>query len=432
MQCPHVVACDAGSADFGPFYLGSGRMQKAKGTLKRDLRLLLSGALGAGVPFIAGSAGGAGSAPHLAATVDLVREIGAELGQSFRMATITADLPKALLKSRLREGRLRPLGEVEPLTENRIDNLTAVVGMMGAEPYIEALERAADVIIAGRSTDPAIFAAVPLLMGADPGLAWHAAKCVDKGSLATTRPQEGSPVLARIHDDDFTVEPTRGSSECTVATVAGITLHENADPFHVAQPGGVINTEQAVYTQLDQRRVRVRGSRYDPAAPSIKVEGAELVGFRVILIAGVRDPRLIERFEEFLDAYRGRMLKVAQSFGFGPDDYRLEVRVYGKDAVMGAFETVQAHDAHELGLVVDLVGRTEAIASTLGSRLGPTGSRLDITGKLGGGGNFAYPFSPSVIPVGPVYQWGAWHLMDVEPAELRSLFAVDVQEIRAA
>jgi len=67
-----------------------------------------------------------------------------------------------------------------------------------------------------------------------------------------------------------------------------------------------------------------------------------------------------------------------------------------------------------VGLVVDVVADTQELATALASRAGPTGSRFDLTGHLGGGGNFAYPFSPGVIPTGAVYEWSAWHVMDVD------------------
>jgi len=104
-------------------------------------------------------------------------------------------------------------------------------------------------------------------------------------------------------------------------------------------------------------------------------------------------------------------------------------RVYGRDAVMGAYEPLASQPAHELGLVVDVVGRSPEIAAAMGSRLGGTGTRLDIIGELGGGGNFAYPFSPSLIKVGPVYEWGAWHVMEVSAKELTELFPVTIEQI---
>ena len=427
---PDLIACDAGSADFGPYYLGTGEVQKSRGTLKRDLSLLIEAARRIGVPFITGSAGGAGARPHLDATVDLVREIARERGLNFRLAVIPADIPAELVRERLHDGRVTSLGQVGRLTDEAIDNSSAIVGMMGVEPFISALELGADVIVAGRSTDPAIFAGVPLRAGISPGSAWHAAKCIDKGYLATTRPQDGSPVLASISNGGFTIEPTRDGARCTVKSVATVTLHENPNPFQVAQPTGTIDTSNSKYQQLDERSVRVTGSEYAPATgPTIKLEGAALVGYRRILIAGIRDPRLIERFDEFLDAYRAAIARASHSLGIDERDYRLQFRAYGKDAVMGSLEPLRDRPGHELGLIVDIVGRTPEIAGALASRLGPSGSRLDIVGRMGGGGNFAYPFSPSLIDVGPAYEWSIWHLMGIDERELASLFPVEIQEV---
>ena len=428
---PHLIACDAGSSDFGPYYLGSGLLQKSTVTLKRDLKLLIEGARELGVPFITGSAGGAGADAHVAACAELVREIARESGLSFRMAEISAQMPRALLKRKLQAGKIRPLGEVPQLTQPAVDRLSSTVGMMGVEPYIRALEMGADVIIAGRSTDPAIFASVALMQGMPPGQVWHAAKSIDKGYLATTRPQDGSPVLARIHHDHFTVEATRAGSECTTDTLAGITLHENPDPYRVAQPTGVIDTQETEYHQIDERTVVVSGSRYLAAeTATIKLEGAELVGHRRILIAGLRDPRLIARIDEFLTAYRSAIAAAAHSMGVEEASYQLQFRVYGKDAVMGAYEPYADKLGHELGLIVDVIGKTPEVSGAIASRLGGTGTRLAIGGGLGGGGNFAYPFSPSLIEVGPVFEWGAWHLMEVDDGELSSLFPITMHDVR--
>jgi hypothetical protein len=58
------------------------------------------------------------------------------------------------------------------------------VGVMGAEPSLRALESGADVVIAGRSSDTAIFAGLPMKYGFPAGLAWHAAKILECGAAA--------------------------------------------------------------------------------------------------------------------------------------------------------------------------------------------------------------------------------------------------------
>lgn len=427
---PHAIACDAGSADFGPYFLGSGALQKSTRAVERDLEILLRGARDRDVPFLTGSVGGAGGRAQVAATADLTRDLARRTGMSFRMATIEADVTPDWLSKKMREGAVRAVNGASPLTEEAVRDACSAVAMMGEAPFLQALEEGADVVLAGRSTDPAIFVAPALRKGIPPDIAWHAAKSIDKGYLATTSPQGGSPVLARIYDDSFTIEPTREDSRCSVASVAALTLHENANPFEVLQPTGTICTRRAKYEQVDDRRVRVTGSRYHPAdKPSLKIEGATLVGHRVILIAGIRDPRILSRMDDYLAAYRELIERVARSLSIVKTDYQLKFRVYGQNAVLGAFEQESGITGHECCLICDVVGKTEEIAGAIGSKLGPTGSRLDILGNMGGGGLFAYPFSPSLIKVGPVYEWSVWHVVECDLHELSTLFPVRIEQV---
>jgi hypothetical protein len=412
---PHLIGCDAGSADMGPVYLGSGRDPKSPVSLGRDLRIMIEGSRSAGSPLVIGSCGGAGGAPHLEGFRRLVEEIARELGVRLRVALIHADQDAATLHAALDDGRIHPMGPVGDLTHEAIDASAAVVAMMGAGPVTDALADGAEVVLAGRCADPAIFAPGALLAGRTPGPAWHAAKSIDKGYLATTAPREGSPVLATVTDDHFVIEATKPGVVCTVDSVARITMHENPDPFVITQPSGELHTEEAHYEQLDAGRVRVTGSRFEPAArPSVKLEGARLVGYRTILLAGIRDPRLLACLDEFLDAYRTLLERVANSLRIDPEAWTVRFRSYGHDAVLGEREPEPHRVPHEVGLIVDVVADTQELATALASRAGPTGSRFDFTGRLGGGGNFAYPFSPSVLPAGPVYEWSVWHVLDVD------------------
>jgi Acyclic terpene utilisation family protein AtuA len=414
-QQPELIGCDAGSADMGPFYLGAGKDPKSVISLERDLRIMIEGGLSAGCPVVFGSCGGAGGAPHLEGFRQIVEGIARGLGRRLRVALIHADQDPAAIKAALDAGRVVPLGPFPQLTTDAIDGSSAIVAMMGAGPIVDALREGAEVVLAGRCADPAIYAPGALLAGRPSGLAWHAAKSIDKGYLATTAPREGSPVLATVTDEDFVVQPTKPGVVCTVDSVARLTMHENPDPFVIRQPSGDLVTEHARYQQLDGGRVRVTGSTFsDAERQSVKLEGARLVGYRSILMAGIRDPRLLGCLDAFLDEYRVMLGRVANSLRIDPGSWSVRFRSYGHDAVLGRGEPLRDLPPREVGLIVDVVADSQDLATALASRAGPTGSRFDFTGRLGGGGNFAYPFSPSVLTVGPVYEWSVWHTMDVD------------------
>ncbi len=58
-----------GSIDIGPTYLGKGEMATSPEATRRDLRRVLQAARNLDVPLVIGTAGSAGAAPHLDATL---------------------------------------------------------------------------------------------------------------------------------------------------------------------------------------------------------------------------------------------------------------------------------------------------------------------------------------------------------------------------
>jgi hypothetical protein len=175
---PHVIACDAGSTDSGPAHLGSGLPKPSREAVRRDLRHLLLARDALRVPLIIGSCGTSGRDVGVDWVEDIAREISTEEGLHFRLALIKSEQDGEYLKRRLREGRIRPLDPAPPLDEEVIDR-SHIVGMMGVEPIEAALAQGAEVILAGRASDTSLYAAVPHLMGADPGLTWHMAKTIE-------------------------------------------------------------------------------------------------------------------------------------------------------------------------------------------------------------------------------------------------------------
>ena len=72
---PTFIACDAGSTDSGPAYLGSGKPKLSQEACARDLRLLLKARDALGVPLIIGSCGTSGRDVGVDWMAQLAREI---------------------------------------------------------------------------------------------------------------------------------------------------------------------------------------------------------------------------------------------------------------------------------------------------------------------------------------------------------------------
>src|SRR5918997_1949095 len=88
---PDMIGVDGGSSAPGPYYPGTGKPFASPRAIRRDLRLMLRAAVGARIPLVIGTCGGAGGAPHLALVARMAREIAADDGLHFRMATIGAE-----------------------------------------------------------------------------------------------------------------------------------------------------------------------------------------------------------------------------------------------------------------------------------------------------------------------------------------------------
>jgi hypothetical protein len=180
---PHLIGCDMGSIDIGPYYLGSGELATALAATRRDLRKVLLGALKLKIPLIIGSAGSAGAKPHLEQTLAIIREVAREEGLSFRMGVLRADIERAVLKVALRSNGVVPIDGMPMLDATEVDAAANIVGQMGMSAFQRALAAGVDVVVAGRACDTAIFAALPAVAGFPIGPAQHMAKIIECASL---------------------------------------------------------------------------------------------------------------------------------------------------------------------------------------------------------------------------------------------------------
>ena len=154
-KSPDLIAVDGGSTDPGPNYMGMGKAFVGRDAAKRDLKNMLIADHDRKVPVIVGTSGGAGGDPHLQWTREIVEEIARENDLHFKMALIHSEQTKECVAEKLDQGKVTPLWPMGPLDRETVDKSTRIVGMAGVEPLGEG----AQVILAGRSDDAAIFVA---------------------------------------------------------------------------------------------------------------------------------------------------------------------------------------------------------------------------------------------------------------------------------
>lgn len=422
-----MIGCDGGSTDPGPYYLGSGKPFVSLRALKRDLRLMLRAAIRARVPMVLGTAGGAGGEPHLQLVAQMVRDIAREDGLHFTMALIHSEQDKARIAARVREGRTRPLGRAAPLDEATVERAERIVGMCGPEPWMRALDRGAQIVIGGRASDPAPFAATAMRAQMPPAQGWYAGKMLECGAAPAT-PKGPDCLHVTVREDGVVCEPM-GDRACTPLSVANHSLHENSSPIRHVEPGGILDTSACRFEQVAPKATLVTGMRWEPAETyTIKLEAAEKVGHRAVTICGTRDPLLIGQLDGFLDIVRELVQSKAADLDIAPAQYRLTIHTYGRDGVMGAREPVQGtNGAHELGFLVDVVADSPDTAAAVIALARTSMLHADFPGRLCREGNMAIPFSPSDLTAGEVYRFSMNHV--VLPDDPYEMFPIEFETV---
>jgi hypothetical protein len=179
------------------------------------------------------------------------------------------------------------------------------------------------------------------------------------------------------------------------------------------------------FTALPGGRVEVRGTRHVPTPEYyVKLEGVRRTGFRTISIAGTRDPIMIRSIDGILEAVTAQVRDILKAERI---DGRIHFHVYGKDGVMGALEPERKIRSHELGIVIDAVGASPEAADSLCSITRSTLLHYGYPGRISTAGNLAFPFSPSDVRMGEVFEFSIYHLM---PVAAPDPFPVNVVTVR--
>jgi len=419
-----VIAIDGGSTDSGPHYLGSSTSKSAAGAVARDLRSLLRAAARADIPLIVGSCGTSGTDGGVDWVASIARDVIAHEGLDLTVATIYSEQDAATLKDALGAGRIHPLPPLGELAAETLEECSHIVAMMGHEPIVAALQAGADVVLAGRATDTAVAAAVPLMKGMPAGPTWHASKIVECGGQCTTNPTAGG-VFVTIDHGGFTIEPLDPAAACTPISVAAHMLYETVNPFEMREPDGTLDVRDATYTAVDERTVRVEGSRFHRAEQyTVKLEGARVAGFETMSFTAIRDPHILARIDEWAALLRTVLTEwVTDKLGIGEHEYAFDLRLYGHNAVLDDLEPPGA-PPREVGVMLLVNAVDQATATAVAKVANPLMLHLP-TLDMDYLPSLAFATSPAEVERGPSYEFVLNHVLDTTPLEM---FRIDLEE----
>jgi hypothetical protein len=422
---PDIIAIDGGSTDSGPFSLGAGQSKYARAATKSEWAEIMAARRKAGVPLVIGTAGTCGADATVDWMAEITAEIAAETGERVKIARLYSGQPADRVAAALAEGRVHPLTPAPDISPAALSEMTNIVALAGAEQIQAALATGADIVIAGRTTDTAIIAALPLKRGENPGACWHGAKIGECGALCSTNPTSGV-ILIDFDREGFTVEPLADGAACTPHSVSAHMLYENSDPFLLYEPGGHLDVRAARYTALDGRRVRVEGSAWVPGPYTVKLEGARVAGYQTTILALLRDPHYVAHARAWVAQLTGYLRDTIQRrMGLAAEAYRLEFRLIGLDAALGPLEN-RAGAPVEVGVLGIVTAASQAQAAEIGKLINPFVLHYPLTDdeELP---TFAFPCSPATTDRGALYEFALNHVMALDdPMEAFRLTVTEV------
>ncbi|WP_404287499.1 acyclic terpene utilization AtuA family protein [Glutamicibacter arilaitensis] len=399
--------------------------------MKRDLSILLANARRLDVPLVVGSSGGSGGNANLAFIADIVREVAAQQRLSFNLATIEAEPTREFLLERYRDGRFHALANAPEISEETLSDAHRIVAMMGPEPIADAIAAGADVVLAGRSSDAALFSAIPLQKGLPEGLVWHAAKIMECGGAAVAQMTKPEGMVCTITEDYFELEPVSPDQSCTTTSIASHALYETANPYRMREPGGTMVLDNVEYEQWTQRAVRVRGSEFETAHYTVRLEGASLVGYRAQVFGAITDPAILGNLDEWLEtAKEGGWGSALRTYGAEiMDSCDVQYHVYGTGAV-APNQTGPSNgnaSAQEVALLMIVTAPDEDTAAAVAYQMGHTILHYPVPQWSGLVSNLAFAHSPHVTRLGAAYNFVLNHSVELEAPD--EIFSFDLEEV---
>lgn len=407
-----AIIVDAGSTDAGPHKLAQSVSIVSPVSLENDIRRIVKASRKLDIPLIIGSSGGSGTNKNVDDTYELIDKVLKSENLDAKVNLIYTEVSSKLLKNKLNDNRTKPMSSnIPPLTEETVDGMLNIVGQVSHKKISEVLSKGADIIVCGRAYDPAIFAGFVEYKGYDLALGYHAGKILECGAICCTPGSARDCVVGTIYDDYFTIESMNPERKCDVKSVAAHTFYEKNHPYILHGPGTILNLENTQFEQVENV-VKISGSTIAMVPNTTKIEGSSLVGYRTFVIAAISDLVLINQLS---NVEASVLNQVRESYNYIYNhDYKVNFINYGLNALGNHSKT---RPSQEVCVIIDVLGETQIIADSICSSIRSTFLHYGFKNRRSTSGNLAFPFAPSDIKAGAVYEFSGYHLVEIEENE---------------
>ena len=112
----------------------------------------------------------------------------------------------------------------------------------------------------------------------------------------------------------------------------------------------------------------------------------------------------------------------------GENDYEINIRIYGRDGVMGKLEPKKDFVNHEVCLLITITANTEENSKKIAKSFAHFALHFPIPEWQGLISGLAFPFSPSELYKGAVYHFSLNHI--VKPETQLEMFRTEIMEVK--
>ncbi|MEM6327302.1 MAG: acyclic terpene utilization AtuA family protein [Bacteroidota bacterium] len=347
---------------------------------------------------IISNAGGVNPVACAEAIVAGARERGAT---GLRVAVVTGDDLLDRLDGLLSDGvPLEHMETGQPLAEVR-DHIVSANAYLGAGPIVEALDRGADIVVTGRTTDTGLTLA-PMIhaFGWDRAdwdkmaagtVAGHILECGAQASGGNFTDWQTVPDMARIGfplvearpDGTFTVTKHEGTGGLVSrGTVSEQLLYEIGDPTDYITPDVVADFTSIHLEDEGEDRVRVHGITGTEDTPFLKVSAAYADGWKATSTLVYAWPDAAQKARAAAQILRDRLGALGLTF----DEFRAEIIGLNALSEQESSRLGTEADLDEVQLRVSVRGQDKAAVAQFGREIAPlilTGPSA-VTGFAGG------------------------------------------------